>query len=211
MSSMLRKAKWLFFDVGSTIVDEALAWDSRIRETVAQSSIISAEQFYQTMIYYAKANRDPYNEAIREYNLQKTSWTNEFEYLYDRVIFIFTLIHRHYKIGIIANQNLGIKQRLNYLGLSNYIDLVVSSAEEGVSKPNIRIFEIALKRAECEPLDAVMIGDRLDNDIIPAKKIGMLTIWIKQGFGGMGSPTSPDDTPNYIINRLDDLIPLLGL
>ncbi|MDE5966300.1 MAG: HAD hydrolase-like protein [Lachnospiraceae bacterium] len=33
-----------------------------------------------------------------------------------------------------------------------------------------RIFELALERASCSPENAVMIGDRLDNDIIPAKR-----------------------------------------
>lgn len=56
-----------------------------------------------------------------------------------------------------------------------------------------------------------MIGDRLDTDIGPAKEIGMLTVWIKQGFGGMGNPTLLENTPDYIINKLNDLIPLLRL
>lgn len=208
---MLYKVKWLFFDVGSTIIDETLSWNRRIKETVAQKGAPSAEQFYQAMAYYARQNKDPYKETIREFNLQKTPWLNEYEFLYDKVSDIFIQVHQHYKIGVIANQNLGTTQRLNDLGLSKYIDLVISSAEEGVAKPDLRIFEIALKRAKCKPFDAVMIGDRLDNDIIPAKKIGMLTVWVKQGFGGIGNPTSPDDTPNYIINRLDDLIPLLRI
>lgn len=37
--------------------------------------------------------------------------------------------------------------------------------------------------AKCKPENAVMIGDRIDNDIVPAKQLGMKTIWIKQGFG----------------------------
>lgn len=51
-----------------------------------------------------------------------------------------------------------------------HIDLVIASAEEGVSKPNPKIFEIALQRAQCEANKAIMIGDRIDNDIVPAKK-----------------------------------------
>ena len=58
--------------------------------------------------------------------------------------------------------------------------IVIASAEEGVSKPDRRIFEIALERSGCKPENAVMIGDRIDNDIVPAKQLGMKTIWIKQ-------------------------------
>lgn len=66
-------------------------------------------------------------------------------------------------------------------GILKYIDVVVASAEEGVAKPDKRIFEIALERAGCKPEETVMVGDRLDNDIVPANEIGMITIWIKQG------------------------------
>ena len=71
---MPNKVKWLFFDVGSTIVDETLVWDIRIKETVAQKGTLSAEQFYQAMVYHAKENKDPYKETINEYSLQKTPY-----------------------------------------------------------------------------------------------------------------------------------------
>lgn len=58
---------------------------------------------------------------------------------------------------------------------------MIASAEEGVSKPDPRIFEIALGRADCKAEHAVMIGDRIDNDVVPAKKMGMKTVWIRQG------------------------------
>lgn len=38
-------------------------------------------------------------------------------------------------------------------------------------------------RSGCWPENAVMVGDRIDNDIVPAKKMGMHTIWVKQGYG----------------------------
>ncbi len=37
---------------------------------------------------------------------------------------------------------------------------------------------ILRNRADCKPQYAVMVGDRTDNDIVPAKAIGMETIWI---------------------------------
>ena len=35
---------------------------------------------------------------------------------------------------------------------------------------------------DCLPENAVMIGDRIDNDIEPANRLGMRTIWVRQGF-----------------------------
>ena len=95
------------------------------------------------------------------------------------VIFSIAILYRKkYKIGIIANQSLGTEERLAHQGILKFINLIVASAEEGVAKPDRRIFEIALERSNCKPVNAIMIGDRIDNDIIPAKRMGMNTIWI---------------------------------
>ena len=94
-------------------------------------------------------------------------------------------------------------------GLLPYIQLVISSAEEGVAKPDLRIFKLALQRSSCRPERAVMIGDRIDNDILPAKQMGMHTIWMKQGFGQYWRITAEAEKPDYAIHCLSDLLPLL--
>ena len=104
---------------------------------------------------------------------------------------------------------MGSEERLEKLGLLKHIDLVIASAEEGVAKPDLRIFQIALDRANCKPEEAVMVGDRIDNDIIPANKIGMTTVWIKHGFGGYAELKEIEEHPDYTINNLNDLLNLL--
>ena len=49
-----------------------------------------------------------------------------------------------------------------------------------------------------------MIGDRLDNDICPAKKMGMYTIWAKQGFAVYQQPDE-DSQPDYTVESLSEL------
>ena len=53
-----------------------------------------------------------------------------------------------------------------------------------------------------------MVGDRLDNDIIPANKIGMKTVWIKQGYGGLSELHSEEEQPDYSVDSLNELIHL---
>ena len=86
---------------------------------------------------------------------------------------------------------------------------MVASAEEGVAKPDRRIFEIALTRANCKPDRAVMVGDRMDNDIIPAQKLGMHTIWMKQGFGRFWNITSDEEVAECEANSLTELLEIL--
>ena len=119
------------------------------------------------------------------------------------------ILSSRYKIGIIANQSLGTKDRLEQHGILQYIDLVIASAEEGVAKPDKKIFEIALERGNCKPNNAVMIGDRIDNDIIPAKLLGMHTIWIKQGFGQYWNITQEVEKADCVVHSLMDICNIL--
>ena len=122
---------------------------------------------------------------------------------------ILEKLSRIYKIGVIANQSLGTSERLENLGVRKYIDLIIASAEEGVSKPDRRIFEIALERSCCKPENAVMIGDRIDNDIVPAKQLGMKTIWVKQGLGSLWNITDESEKADMEINNLSDVLKYL--
>lgn len=86
----------------------------------------------------------------------------------------------------------------------------MASAEAGLAKPDLRIFKLALQKACCLPEEAIMIGDRLDNDIIPAKAIGMHTVWIKQGFAAYQSIPENEEAPDAVIESLTELLPMLG-
>ena len=140
-----------------------------------------------------------------DYGLTKTSWHKEDEFLYPDAEICLRKLHESFKIGIIANQSPGSKERLKQYGLLENIDLVVASAEEGIAKPDVRIFKIALERAGCSAGEAAMIGDRLDNDIVPANKLGMHTIWIKQGIRRFASPVLDLEQPELAFDNLTDL------
>ena len=84
--------------------------------------------------------------------------------------------------------------------------MVVASAEVGYAKPDFEIFNVALEQADCKPNETVMIGDRLDNDIIPAKKLGMKTVWVRQGFAKMQYVKSENERPDYIIENIGDIM-----
>ena len=118
-------------------------------------------------------------------------------------------LSRIYKIGVVANQALGTSERLENLGVRKYHDLIIASAEEGVSKPDRRIFEIVLERSSCKPENAVMIGDCIDNDIVPAKQLGMKTIWVKQGFESLWNITDESKKADMEINNLSDILKYL--
>jgi putative hydrolase of the HAD superfamily len=59
------------------------------------------------------------------------------------------------------------------LGITNYIDFVVSSEEAGIEKPAAKIFELALSKLNKKSSDVIMIGDNLEKDIKGAEALGI--------------------------------------
>ena len=119
-----------------------------------------------------------------------------------------TLRDRGYRLGIVANQPLGSEARLAGFGLRDCFEVICASDEEGVAKPDPEIFRRAITRAGCNPAESVMIGDRTDNDIAPAKALGMQTVLIRQGYGGYHVVHSPEEAPDETVDTLTELLPL---
>ncbi len=66
-------------------------------------------------------------------------------------------------------------------------------------------FEKAFKSAECHPHNSVMVGDRLDNDIRPAKALGMKTVWIRKGLSIYQHIDLGNNIADWVIDNLSDL------
>lgn len=64
------------------------------------------------------------------------------------------------------------------LGMSSYIDAIVTSVDAGHLKPHPAVFEMALRVAASPPERCVFIGNREENDIEPALALGMQTILV---------------------------------
>ena len=201
--------KWIFFDVGSTLVDETEAYDHRVREMISGTSI-TFKEFDDVRIALAQQGHDGNSAAIKHFGLTKTPWHSEDEVPYsDARSTLATLIDKGYKIGIIANQKLGTAERLESWGLRQYFDVIAASAEIGYAKPDKEIFEKALELAKCTAAESVMVGDRLDNDIIPAKAIGMKTVWVKNGLAQYQGAELGEGVADYQIGSLSELLCIL--
>ena len=206
--NMFSNVEWLFFDIGSTLVDEQLAYRHRFRD-IAEAAGVSEEFVFDTALQFYRQNQKGDKETAKLLGVKMPPWHTEDEILYSDAISCLAALHQTYKIGIIANQDYGTEKRLTKYGILSYVDLVIASAEEGVVKPDRRIFEIALERSNCPPEQAVMIGDRIDNDIIPAKWLGMGAIWIRQGFGQYWTVNGEKETADCTVGSLSELLEIL--
>ena len=197
--------RWLFFDVGSTLVDETSAYNHKAMEMI-EGTNITFSAFDSKRIDLAKQGFDGDSEAIKHFGLKKTPWHSEDETPFaDASETLEALTMRGYHLGIIANQNIGTAQRLDMWGLLKYFDVIAASAELGVAKPHKLIFLKAFELAGCQPQNSVMVGDRLDNDILPAKALGMKTVWIRQGLSRYQPLEFGMNIADWVIDHLSDL------
>lgn len=84
-----------------------------------------------------------------------------------------------FTIGIAGNQPRGVVTRLDALGFS--ADFVASSADWGVAKPSPGFFERVIGAAQVSAREIMYIGDRLDNDVLPASDAGLRTALVRRG------------------------------
>ena len=84
-----------------------------------------------------------------------------------------------YRLGVISNFYGNVAVLCREAVLADSLDVIVDSAEVGVSKPDPEIFRIALTKLDLVPARAIFIGDSYERDIAPARQLGMKTIWLK--------------------------------
>jgi putative hydrolase of the HAD superfamily len=76
-------------------------------------------------------------------------------------------------LAVVSNSEGTIEQMLVEIDLRAAFDAVVDSAVVGVTKPDPRIFQIALDRLGVSPADAIMVGDSPSADIAGAEAAGL--------------------------------------
>ncbi len=200
----MQNIKYLFFDLGSTLIDETECINDRI-EQIHFSTDISKNDIRNKMYELSNDSFMPLKLIAKQYGVSNIVWNNSLEKLYPGVSNILKKLSKNYKLGIIANQSLGTADRLKEWNIYKYFDVICASAEEKCSKPDLKIFKIALAKADCAPENTVMIGDRIYNDIIPAVQLGMKTAWVKQGLSKYYLNDS-NIKPNVTVNSIDELL-----
>jgi len=205
---MIENIDWIFFDIGSTLTDESDAYALRIKE-MAEKSGVSISECARMVKNYFSAGKNGFLETARTLGVALPPWNSEAEKAYPDAKNCLETLSSRYKIGIIANQNVGLEERLEKFGFLKYLSVIASSAEEGFSKPDLRLFEIALKKANTIPSRSVMVGDRADNDIAPAKSLGMKTVLLRRTGNLYANARTERESPDFSAKDLDEVTRLI--
>jgi FMN phosphatase YigB (HAD superfamily) len=117
-------------------------------------------------------------------------------------------------LGVVSNGFVDIQYRkLEALGVRHLFSCIVLSDELGIRKPDVRIFQEAIRRMGLPPRECVYVGDSYRYDIAGAAAAGMRTCWFRRGGGpAPGETAAPEGPePDLVIESLEELPGSLGL
>jgi len=190
--------KAVFFDVGETLVDEERYW----REVAANAGVDSHVVLAALGVTIALG--EEHTELWSHLELPRPSAPAvpyEDDDLYpDAVACLRGLREKGYTVGVAGNQDATLDAWLLEARLP--IDIAGSSASWGVRKPSPAFFERMIEAAGCEPAELAYVGDRVDNDVLPALAAGLVAVHLRRGPWGrlQKSPVSA-----LSIDSLDEL------
>jgi HAD superfamily hydrolase (TIGR01549 family) len=184
----LSKVRAVVFDVGETLIDETRHWGEwadwfgipRFTFFAVLGGVIARGEHHARAFQIFRPGFDLV--AARQQRIVE-GWRYEFlecDFYPDVAPCIDALTRQGIRIGIAGNQPAEAERTLTKLGLP--LDVVLSSASLGFEKPDQRFFAAVI--AAFAPLSAgeiAYVGDRLDNDIVPARQAGMRAICLHRG------------------------------
>jgi HAD superfamily hydrolase (TIGR01662 family) len=106
-----------------------------------------------------------------------------------------------YRVGIVGNQTEALESWARESALP--ADVISSSASLGVRKPEPAFFERVSELVGAPPSRVAYVGDRVDNDVLPAAAAGMVAVHVRRGPWGRLQQTPAEATLG-----LDDLASL---
>jgi putative hydrolase of the HAD superfamily len=115
--------------------------------------------------------------VLREYQRTSNLWEHVPTYVAPALI---ELRRRGFKLVVISNANGTVRNTFRRLGLDVLVDEIIDSAEEGVEKPDRRLFEVAMARIGSRPERTLHVGDFYHIDVLGARSAGMTPVLVDE-------------------------------
>lgn len=194
-----RAIDMVFFDIGGVMYDDSIyarSWMRALRESGGEFTDEAFDQEYTA----ARAAQDgsfrrrlstrflgaDHDLSVLEERAARY-WAYPATALYPDVHpCLAALTADRYRLGVIANQPSSVRAALDRDGLTASFEVWGVSDDLGLQKPDPALFAHVLATADVAPERTVMLGDRLDYDVRPARAAGMRAIWVLRG-------EAPDD------------------
>jgi HAD superfamily hydrolase (TIGR01549 family) len=190
----------LFFDAGNTLVyvnlefvsaalarrgvevDVDLLWSSenRVRGRMDDPGLIASTNDVSrwTMYFEQILARSGVSDGtlvrdviaeLRAYHAKSNLW----ELVPAEVRTALDALKGRYRMSVVSNANGTVRDKLERVGLAGYFEAILDSHEEGIEKPDPRIFRLAMDRTGARPEGSLYIGDFYHIDVVGARAAGM--------------------------------------
>jgi HAD superfamily hydrolase (TIGR01509 family) len=172
---------WVVFDVGETLVDETGLWERA-------ADAVGVPRFTLMGVLGGLAARGEHHGRVWEIlgvEHPTSTWTDA-DFYPDALACLESLRGRGISVGAVGNT-----PRETEAKLAPYVDLVGSSARWGIEKPSPEFYARLVAECRVEPAQIAYVGDRVDNDVLPALAAGLVAVHIRRGPWGLLHDTPP--------------------
>jgi HAD superfamily hydrolase (TIGR01549 family) len=201
--------KAVVFDVGETLVDETRIWAAwadwfgvpHLTLFGVLGGIIERAEDHRRLFEIMRPGSTFRQERAARAAAGRDFMPDATDFYPDAVPCIAALRAAGYRIGIAGNQPESAEELLNRMGLD--VDMVASSQRWGVEKPAPAFFELVVQGMGVTAAEIAYVGDRVDNDVVPAVQAGMVGVFLRRGPWGYLHADRPEASLAHL--RLDSL------
>jgi len=182
----------VFFDVGETLVDERRYW----REVAGLAGV--PEHALLAALGVTVERGEDHTALFRHLGIERPAEIDEtvvydVEDLYPDALGCLEAVRAAgYRVGVAGNQSAALEAWARAVDLP--VDVIGSSAGWGVRKPSSAFFERVVEEAGFVASEVAYVGDRVDNDVLPAASAGLVAVHVRRGPWGMLQPTPQEAT-----------------
>ncbi len=209
--------KWIVFDVGETLFSER-----RLFNEWADWLNIPRNELAAVLDEHLSAGRDhrgifetirPGFDLAEERRLRLAAGRPDelaLDDLYeDALPTIIGLAKHGFRVGIVGNQPESTATLLRTLDAP--ISLIGTSEQWNVKKPDAAFFERILSLTNTVANEVAYVGDRMDNDVLPAQAIGMVGVFVRRGPWARAQELSgATAVADHVIDNLSELLEVLS-
>jgi len=142
---------------------------------------IESQRIFQkfTKRIYGKENYKLISHGVIAYRKMRESYLVPYN---NAIPTLLELKKQGYKLAIVSDAPvMEAWMRIASLKLDDFFDYIVTKADARKQKTSTAPFNVALKKLNIKPQEAIMVGDRIARDVDTAKKMGIYTIYARYG------------------------------
>jgi HAD superfamily hydrolase (TIGR01549 family) len=177
--------RWVALDVGETLIDESRIWSAwadalgipRLTLMAALGAEVARGGAHSNA--FEIVGRPSWRELAPQVEEAYGGFRADDCYP-DALPTVQALCAAGYRVAILANQPARRTRELRALGFEPAV--MAMSDELQVAKPDPRFFQRAMELMRVDdPGSVAYVGDRIDNDVMPAAELGMRAVWLRRG------------------------------